>query len=309
MKIAWSRSGDGPAIPLLLIHGITDNRATWAPFTTALARVAPKLSWISQDLRGHGGSSLPVLAPSNRITADGFRLADYAADALGLLDALGFERAILVGHSLGGLIGQEVALTYPDRLVGLVMVATTSNARGNPVFVRDIMGELFGRRLRALAEAKGLQYPQGLAGLTLRQLDSGLMAWLRDVWCVTPNADPALCAAAVEWTADIPFATWFGAFAGLLEMETTDRLADLRVPGLVVSAACDEIFPIEPDQRVLEHAMAECHRRHGTVWRNCTYRAIGGNDNARRDVGHALPWQAAAELAGDVAAFVNSLSR
>jgi pimeloyl-ACP methyl ester carboxylesterase len=307
MEIAWSRSGDG-STPLLLIHGITDNRATWAPFTKALSQAAPTISWISQDLRGHGGSSLPVLAPSSRVTSEGFRLADYAADAVGLLDALGLDRAILVGHSLGGLIGQEVALTYPDRLAGLVMVATTTNARGNPVFVRDIMGELFGRRLPALAEARGLRYPQGLSGLTLRQLEPAMMVWLRDVWCATPNADPALCAAAVEWTADIPLATWFGAFAGLLEMETTDRLADLRVPSLVVSAARDEIFPIEPDQRVLEHAMAECHRRHGTTWRNCTYRAVGGNDNARHDVGHAVPWQAAAELAGDVTAFVKALS-
>jgi pimeloyl-ACP methyl ester carboxylesterase len=308
MEIAWSRSGDGPAIPLLLIHGITDNRATWAPFQEALHEVAPEVPWISQDLRGHGGSSLPVLAPSTRITADGFRLPDYAADAVGLLDALGLERAILVGHSLGGLIGQEVALTYPDRLAGLVMVATTTNSRGNPIFLRDVVGDLFGRRLPALAEAKGLRYPQGLANFTMRQLDPVMMAWLRDVWCVTPNADPALCAAAVEWTADIPLATWFGAFTGLLEMETTDRLVALRVPSLVVSAARDEIFPIEPDQRVLERAMAECHRRHGTIWRNCTYRAVGGNDNARHDVGHAVPWQAAAELAGDVAAFVNFLS-
>src|SRR6266850_7501548 len=124
------------ALPIL-IHGITDNRATWAPFCKALREVAPEIPWISQDLRGHGGSSLPVLAPSNHITADGFRLADYAADAVDLLDAFGIDRAILVGHSLGGLIGQEVELSYPDRLQGLVMVATTTNSRDNPIFFRD----------------------------------------------------------------------------------------------------------------------------------------------------------------------------
>jgi non-heme chloroperoxidase len=306
MEIAWSRSGDEMA-PLLLVHGITDNRATWGPLAKALQEMAPTVSWISMDLRGHGGSSLPVLAPSNSITADGFRLPDYAADMVGLLDELGVERVFLVGHSLGGLIGQEVALSYPDRLQGLVMVATTTNSRDNPIFVRDVMGDLFGRRLPALARAKGLRYPDGLAGFTMRQLDPSMMAWLRDVWCVTPNADPALCAAAVEWTADIPLATWFGAFAGLLEMETTERLADMRVPSLVVSAALDEIFPIEPDQRGLEHAMSEAHRRHGTAWRCCVYRAVASSDNGRHDVGHAVPWQAATELARDVAAFVNTL--
>lgn len=307
MEIAWSRSGDGTATPLLLIHGITDNRATWEPFRNALLEVAPEIPWISMDLRGHGDSSLPVLAPSNRITSEGFRLADYAADAVGLLDALGIGRAILVGHSLGGLIGQEVALTYPDRLRGLAMVATTTNSRDNPLFVRDVRGELFGRRLPALAEAKGLRYPQGLAGFTMRQLDPSMMTWLRDVWCVTPNVDPALCAASVEWTADIPLATWFGAFTGLLEMETTQRLMELRVPSLVISAARDEIFPIEPDQRVMEQAMSEAHRRHGTPWRCNIYRAVASSDNGRHDVGHAVPWQAATELADDIAAFVKTL--
>jgi pimeloyl-ACP methyl ester carboxylesterase len=307
MEIAWSRSGDGTATPLLLIHGITDNRATWEPFRNALHEVAPEIPWISMDLRGHGDSSLPLLAPSNHITSEGFRLADYAADAVGLLDALGIERAILVGHSLGGLIGQEVALTYPDRLRGLAMVATTTNSRDNPLFVRDVRGELFGRRLPALAEAKGLRYPQGLAGFTMRQLDPLMMTWLRDVWCVTPNVDPALCAASVEWTADIPLATWFGAFTGLLEMETTQRLMDLRVPSLVISAARDEIFPIEPDQRVMEQAMSEAHRRHGTPWRCNIYRAVASSDHGRHDVGHAVPWQAATELADDIAAFVKTL--
>ncbi|MGH6942292.1 alpha/beta fold hydrolase [Hypericibacter sp.] len=307
MEIAWSRAGDEMRTPLLLVHGITDNRATWAPITRALHEVAPEISWVSQDLRGHGGSSLPVLPPSNHLTAEGFRLADYAADAVGLLDALGIEQAIYVGHSLGGLVGQEVALTYPERLRGLVMVTTTTNSRDNPVFVRDVVGDLFGRRLPALAQAKGLRYPDGVAGFTMRQLDPSLMTWLRDLWCVTPNVDPALCAAAVEWTADIPLATWFGAFTGLLEMDTTARLADIRVPSLVVSAARDEIFPVEPDQRVLEHAMSEAHRRHGTVWRSCTYRAVASSDNQRHDVGHALPWQATTELVGDIAAFVKLL--
>jgi pimeloyl-ACP methyl ester carboxylesterase len=303
MEIAWSRAGDSKATPLLLIHGITDNRATWEPLCNALGEVAPEIPWLSQDLRGHGGSSLPVLAPSSHITADGFRLADYAADAVGLLDALGIERVTLVGHSLGGLIGQEIALRYPDRLKGLVMVATTTNSRDNPIFVRDVVGELFGRRLPALAQAKGLRYPQELDGLSMRQLDPSMMTWLREVWCVTPNVDPATCAASVEWTADIPLATWFGAFTALLEMETTERLMDLRVPSLVVSAARDDIFPIEPDQRLLEQAMAEAQRRHGTNWRGCTYRATSGG----HDIGHAVPWQATTALANDVAAFVRSL--
>src|SRR5262245_38892898 len=67
--------------------------------------------------RGHGDSERP---PS------GYRIADFAADALALLDSAGIERATVVGHSMGSLVAQELALTRPERVSCLVLIASAT---------------------------------------------------------------------------------------------------------------------------------------------------------------------------------------
>ncbi len=67
---------------------------------------------------------LPVRAP--------YRLADMAADTVGVLDALGLQRAHLVGASMGGMIAQHVAAAHPERVKSLTLIMTTSGARHLP---------------------------------------------------------------------------------------------------------------------------------------------------------------------------------
>ncbi len=64
------------------------------------------------DLRGHGYSEVP---PS------GYTSADQAGDTLAIMDALGIERAMLVGHSFGGVIAMHAAVLYPDRIEAVVL--------------------------------------------------------------------------------------------------------------------------------------------------------------------------------------------
>lgn len=100
--IAFDTTGEGP--DLLLVHGITESSATWAPLVPALAgdhRV------ITVDLRGHGDS-----AP-----ADGYDLADMAADVQAVLDHVEAEDPLVVGHSLGGFVVSVLASANPVRAV------------------------------------------------------------------------------------------------------------------------------------------------------------------------------------------------
>lgn len=111
VHIAWERHGAGA--PLVLIHGLGYARWGWEPVLPGLAETFEVLLF---DNRGIGASDAPP-GP--------YTVADMAADAIGVLDAAGVERAHVVGTSLGGMVAQELALTNPERVDRLVLACTT----------------------------------------------------------------------------------------------------------------------------------------------------------------------------------------
>jgi len=105
---AWEWPGDTPAT--LLLHGIGNYGRYWDFFADA---VAGRLRLIATDARGHGESGKP---------ADGYAPQEFVADALAVLDALAIERALIVGHSMGGTHAIRLAAAHPDRVERLVVV-------------------------------------------------------------------------------------------------------------------------------------------------------------------------------------------
>lgn len=108
--------------PLLLVHGFTGAKEDFTPWLTMLA----KSGWhaVAPDLRGHGLSSKPAAE-----SAYTFEL--MAADMLGLADALGWDRFVLLGHSMGGMVAQFMACEVPARLDGLILMDTSHRALDN----------------------------------------------------------------------------------------------------------------------------------------------------------------------------------
>jgi pimeloyl-ACP methyl ester carboxylesterase len=107
---AFRVAGSGP--PLVLIHGIGDNSATWEHVIPALAK---RHLVIAPDLLGHGKSDKP--------RAD-YSVAAYANGVRDLLGVLGVQRATLVGHSLGGGVAMQFAYQFPERTERLVLVGS-----------------------------------------------------------------------------------------------------------------------------------------------------------------------------------------
>src|SRR3712207_2860152 len=104
-------AGDDDAMPVVLLHGIaTTSGLMWF---ASLRQLGCGFRVLAPDLRGHGRS---------RCTGR-FRLADAAADVVGMLDGLGIERATVLGYSLGGTVAQLAARDFPDRISGLVLSA------------------------------------------------------------------------------------------------------------------------------------------------------------------------------------------
>ncbi len=105
--------------PLLLVHGFTGAKEDFADHVDALG--ARGWHVVAPDQRGHGASDHP--AGSER-----YSLRIFAADVLGLADALGWRRFTLLGHSMGGMVVQHVALDAGHRLDGLVLMDTSHAA-------------------------------------------------------------------------------------------------------------------------------------------------------------------------------------
>jgi pimeloyl-ACP methyl ester carboxylesterase len=115
VELAYTEVGQGPAV--LFVQGVGCAGRAWAPQTEALSR---DHRCISFDNRGIGGSRGDTRALSVEL---------MARDALALMDALQLERAHLVGHSLGGVIVQRMALIAPERAASLTFMCTFAGGR------------------------------------------------------------------------------------------------------------------------------------------------------------------------------------
>jgi pimeloyl-ACP methyl ester carboxylesterase len=104
--------GGSGGLPVLFIHGFSGNLSHWA---AQLDHLRPARRAIAMDLRGHGRSTPPA-------TGD-YAVDAQAADIRAVLDGLDLDRAVLVGHSLGGAIAISFAGSDPDRVAGLLLAS------------------------------------------------------------------------------------------------------------------------------------------------------------------------------------------
>ena len=107
--LAIGRAGEDPD-PLVCLHGIT---AQHRAFNAPARHLGPSRGLVGVDLRGRGDSDKPE---------SGYGLATHAADVVRVLDHLGLEDAVLLGHSMGAFVAMKTALAYPDRVRALVLL-------------------------------------------------------------------------------------------------------------------------------------------------------------------------------------------
>jgi pimeloyl-ACP methyl ester carboxylesterase len=124
-RLHYERHGSGE--PLLLITGFTISSAVFEPILEDYGR---RFECVIYDNRGSGRSGSPLRPTS---------MAELAADAAGLLRELGIGSAHAFGLSMGGMIAQELAIRFPERVRGLVLGGTTP---GGPKAARPALREL-----------------------------------------------------------------------------------------------------------------------------------------------------------------------
>jgi pimeloyl-ACP methyl ester carboxylesterase len=219
----YLEAGEGPAV--VLLHGLGATNASMLP---TLAELAPDHRVLAPDLPGFGDSGKPVRA---------YDPAFYATWLRAFLDALGVERAILIGNSMGGRISLEMGLVAPERVDRLVLYAPSlafKKFREATSLVRILAAEL---------AAMPLAIPRPLVMATLRMMFARPER-LNDAW---------YDAAADEFQRVFASALGRMAFfsaARQIYLEEADgeqgfweRLRGLVTPALFLWGDCDQLVP------------------------------------------------------------------
>jgi len=258
INIEYYVEGDGP--PLLLIQGFSMSASAWGePF---LAELRPHFQVIRFSNRGTGQTDKPDAACSIPMMAD---------DAVGLLDELSIGKAHVMGISMGGSIAQELVLSHPERVLGLVLGCT---ACGGPQ--------------RAPAE------PQAIAMLAATP---GLSAidWVKRLAPVTLTPEyvererDALEAFAEEFAENPtpPHVMGRHAGAGML-FDSYDRLPQMQVQTLIMHCDRDRLNPVQNAQ-ILHDRIP-----------NSKLRIVP-------EVGHSFFWEKPGESAEAIMEFLSSV--
>ena len=214
--VALHHERRGRGEPLLLVTGFTISAAVFEP---VLDLYAGRFDVITYDNRGSGRSEAPLRPTS---------MAELAADAAGLLGRLGVESAHVCGLSMGGMIAQELAIRFPERVRGLVLGGTTP---GGPRAARPTLREL---------GALGSAYAGGYR--------DGARSWLGE-WVFSEAFRREQPERAQELlrhfgrhraTAQGVWAHWWAS----VYHDTLSRLASIEAPTLVMHGERDAMAPI-----------------------------------------------------------------
>lgn len=196
--------------PVILIHGAGGNHLYWPPQVRRL----PNERILAVDLPGHGKS-----------TGVGHHtIEDYAAGILDFMDALQLNRAVLVGHSMGGGIALEVALRWPQRVLALALIGSSERLRVSPELLR-----------RASDPSKA---PEAIHTVIENSFAARSSTRLKEL--------------AEQRMQDVRSSVLYGDFRACEAFEPAGSAAHIFVPTLIVFGAEDRMVPVQGGRSLAE---------------------------------------------------------
>jgi len=204
---------DGPAGAevVTLSHSLATDLSMWEP---QMAALSARYRVLRYDTRGHGGTEVPPAA---------YTLDQLAEDARALLQALGISRTHWVGLSMGGMIGQTLALTHPELFASLALCDTSSRipAEAKPLWAERI----------ETAESQGME---PLVEPTLAR------------WLTAPFRErrPDVAAGVATMIRSTPPKGYSGCCHAIAALDLTDRISAITLPTLIVVGEEDQGTPV-----------------------------------------------------------------
>jgi pimeloyl-ACP methyl ester carboxylesterase len=206
--------GDPTGATVLFLHGYTDS---WFSFSRLLPLLPPSWHCYAVSQRGHGDSERPIA---------GYTPDDLAADAVAFLDAVGVDRAVIVGHSMGSIIARRVAETCPQRVSGLVLLGAI--LAGNDA-------------TRELQDAvRTLQDPVPLE--VVREFQEST---------VSVRVPEAFLDRVVDESLKLPARVWRSALDGVFSSDDADDLHKIVAPTLLLCGERDAYFSRDEQDQIV----------------------------------------------------------
>lgn len=196
---AYLRNSRQDAAHLILIHGAGGNHQLWG----SMMRNLNAAHVYALDLPGHG-----------RSTGTGRRsISDYASIVLHFMDVLGLERAVIAGHSMGSAMALQMALNYPQRVWGLILVGSGARLRVLPAVLDGLLSDYEGAVGLICESAYSSHAPRGLVRQGQRQM---LL---------------------------VPAQITYDDFAACNAFDVMPRLSEIHCPTLVICGTEDRLTP------------------------------------------------------------------
>jgi pimeloyl-ACP methyl ester carboxylesterase len=230
--------GEGP--PVVFVHGLG---GSWQNWLEQLPELAREHRVVAMDLPGFGYSPMP---------REEISIAGYARLLDGLLGELGIDAAAVVGNSMGGFIGAELAISFPQRVERLVLVSAAGlSTHNDPVPVRALP-----------------------ALVRLERVIAGSTAWLAgrsDTVMRRPRLRGATLNAVVRHPSRLPAALaaeqlrgagkpgFLSALQAVIDYDVRDRLPEIACPTLIVWGARDRLINVR-DAHVFEELIPDSRK-------------------------------------------------
>jgi pimeloyl-ACP methyl ester carboxylesterase len=216
---------EGSGQPLLMIRGFGSSAAAWGePF---LEELRAAFTIVRFSNRGTGQSDPGSGDTTVRMMAD---------DAANLMTALGLERSHIFGVSMGGMIAQEFALAYPERVQGLVLGCTTPGGPNAPTANADVIA--------TLTPAPGSTREEQIRAAWPGMVSAEFLAERRDF------LEEMLAEALVHPT---PLETIVKQMTAVRAFDAYDRVSGIAAPTLVIHGDADELIPYANGKLLHEH--------------------------------------------------------
>lgn len=217
IEINFERSGatDGPTV--VLSHSLAASLGMWDP---QMEMLNSHFQVVRYDMRGHGLSE----------ASDGdYTLDLLASDVIGLLDRLDLDRVHFVGLSIGGMIGQCLALNYAERLKSLVLCDTAAvmPKEAHPMFIE---------RMEKVRQ-------KGMAALG----EETLQRWFTAAYL--ERKPPIVERIQAQISATLP-AGFIGCGHAILNFDYLERLSEIKLPTLIIVGADDPGTPVEASEAI-----------------------------------------------------------